>query len=63
MSPVWRARISGESPPDAALPDVYAERGRGLAIIRHFTDRLALRSAPGRGTALILTRCVRNGGA
>lgn len=41
------------------LPDAFAERGRGLAIMRRCTDIFALHSMPGRGTAVVLGRYVR----
>lgn len=39
-----------------SLPDAFAERGRGLAIMRRCTDIFALHSVPGRGTAVVLGR-------
>ena len=42
------------------LPDAFAERGRGLAIMRRCTDIFALHSVPGRGTAIVLGRYLRN---
>ncbi|MGP6157392.1 MAG: ATP-binding protein [Vulcanimicrobiaceae bacterium] len=41
-------------PPD--LPEPSAERGRGLPIMRRCTDIFAIRSLPGRGTAVVLGR-------
>jgi anti-sigma regulatory factor (Ser/Thr protein kinase) len=37
-----------------ALPDAYAERGRGLPIMRRCTDLFSIRSAPGEGTRITL---------
>jgi len=37
-----------------ALPDAYAERGRGLPIMRSCTDIFSVRSAPGQGTRVTL---------
>jgi len=34
------------------LPEAFAERGRGLPIMRRFTDIFSVHSAPGQGTAL-----------
>jgi anti-sigma regulatory factor (Ser/Thr protein kinase) len=36
------------------LPDAYAERGRGLPIMRRCTDLFSIRSAPGEGTRITL---------
>jgi anti-sigma regulatory factor (Ser/Thr protein kinase) len=36
------------------LPDAYAERGRGLPIMRECADVFSVRSAPGRGTHVTL---------
>ena len=41
------------------LPDAYAERGRGLPIMRRYADTLRVRSAPGRGTCVTLGCHVR----
>jgi len=44
-------------PPDLPdLPEPSAERGRGLPIMRRCTDIFAIRSLPGRGTAVVLGR-------
>ncbi len=51
-----RERLRAETEP----PEPFAERGRGLAMMRQFTDHLEVRSEPGRGTAVILTRFVRH---
>ncbi|HEY5258714.1 MAG TPA: ATP-binding protein [Candidatus Baltobacteraceae bacterium] len=40
------------------LPDDLVERGRGLPIMKGFTDIFALRSIPGQGTAVVLGRYV-----
>ncbi|MFN2461743.1 MAG: ATP-binding protein [Candidatus Velthaea sp.] len=42
------------------LPDAYAERGRGLAIMHRCTDHFTVRSTPGQGTAVVLGRYVRH---
>jgi anti-sigma regulatory factor (Ser/Thr protein kinase) len=36
----------------ATLPDVYAERGRGLPIIRRCSEIFSVRSTPGEGTSI-----------
>ncbi len=41
------------------LPDLMAERGRGLPIMRRYTDVCSIRSAPGQGTSVTLGRNVR----
>lgn len=41
------------------LPDGMAEHGRGLSIMRRFTDVFSVRSTPGMGTSVILGRSVR----
>jgi anti-sigma regulatory factor (Ser/Thr protein kinase) len=41
------------------LPGLEAERGRGLPIMRRCTDIFAVRSEPGKGTAVILGRYLR----
>ncbi len=38
------------------LPDVHAERGRGLPIMRRCSDIFALHSEPGYGTAVVVGR-------
>lgn len=40
----------------APLPDAFAERGRGLALMERFTDFFKVDSAPGRGTRVTLSR-------
>jgi stage II sporulation protein AB (anti-sigma F factor) len=40
------------------LPDAYAERGRGLPIMRRCSDIFSVRSAPGQGTRVTLGRYV-----
>ncbi len=47
---------SGTSEP--RLPDSFAERGRGLAIMRSCSDIFSVRSTPGHGTAVTLGRFV-----
>jgi anti-sigma regulatory factor (Ser/Thr protein kinase) len=37
-----------------SLSDAYAERGRGLAIMRRFADVLRVNSVPGQGTRITL---------
>ena len=44
---------------DSALPEPLAERGRGLPLMRRFTDLFALRSEPGAGTRVVLGRFLR----
>jgi anti-sigma regulatory factor (Ser/Thr protein kinase) len=43
-----------ESPVDGALPDMFAERGRGLPIMQRCADVFRIRSAPGEGTLVTL---------
>jgi anti-sigma regulatory factor (Ser/Thr protein kinase) len=43
------------------VPDLLAERGRGLPIMRRYTDLFSIRSQPGKGTAVTLGRSVRYG--
>jgi anti-sigma regulatory factor (Ser/Thr protein kinase) len=38
----------------AELPDAFAERGRGLPIMRRCADIFSVRSAPGQGTRITL---------
>jgi anti-sigma regulatory factor (Ser/Thr protein kinase) len=38
------------------LPDAMSERGRGLPIMRRYSDIFAVHSVPGRGTAIVLGR-------
>ncbi len=45
----------------AGLSDTYAERGRGLAIMRRFADVLNVRSSPGQGTRVTLGCNVHHG--
>jgi anti-sigma regulatory factor (Ser/Thr protein kinase) len=45
--------------PEAELPDALSERGRGLPIMRSCTDIFAVHSVPGKGTAVILGRYLR----
>ncbi|GAC1588105.1 MAG: hypothetical protein NVS3B28_13180 [Candidatus Velthaea sp.] len=44
---------------DSELPDNLSERGRGLAIMHRCTDLFTVRSAPGKGTAVVLGRHLR----
>jgi anti-sigma regulatory factor (Ser/Thr protein kinase) len=45
-------------PPDR-LPDAWSERGRGLPLMRRFSDHLSVRSRPGRGTTVVIERSLR----
>lgn len=54
------AGFSSDAVPNVSLPDAFAERGRGLPIMRRCTDIFALHSVPGRGTAVVLGRYFRN---
>ncbi|GAC1652496.1 MAG: anti-sigma F factor [Vulcanimicrobiaceae bacterium] len=45
--------------PGVDLPDEFSERGRGLPIMQKFTDIFAVRSIPGKGTAVVLGRYLR----
>jgi anti-sigma regulatory factor (Ser/Thr protein kinase) len=42
------------SEPGPALPDAFAERGRGLPIMRRCSDVFTVRSIPGQGTRVTL---------
>jgi len=46
------------------VPNPLAERGRGLLLMKSFSDTFAVRSTPGKGTAVTLARFVgrRNSG-
>lgn len=44
---------------EPTLPEPFAERGRGLPIMRRYTDLFSLRSTPGKGTSVVLGRFVR----
>ena len=46
---------------EPGVPDLLAERGRGLPIMRRYTDLFSIRSVPGKGTAVTLGRSVRHG--
>ncbi len=46
---------------DAHLPPVFAERGRGFAIMKECTDHVVVNSVPGKGTSVVLTRFIRPG--
>ena len=48
-----------EAAENVRLPEPYAERGRGLPIMRHFSDLFSLRSIPGQGTSVLLGRYLR----
>ncbi|GAC1308680.1 MAG: hypothetical protein NVSMB21_14270 [Vulcanimicrobiaceae bacterium] len=41
------------------LPDPTAERGRGLPIMRRCSDILTIESIPGKGTAVVIGRYLR----
>jgi anti-sigma regulatory factor (Ser/Thr protein kinase) len=45
--------------PHVALPDALTERGRGLPIMQRCTDIFAVHSVPGKGTAVVLGRYLR----
>lgn len=45
---------------DGHLPDPLAERGRGVPIMRKYTDLFSVRSSPGKGTAVTLGRDLRS---
>ncbi len=45
--------------PKTPLPDEFAERGRGLPIMERCSDIFAVRSVPGKGTAVVLGRYLR----
>lgn len=50
---------SAAMPEGIALPDDLSERGRGLPIMQKFTDIFSVRSVPGKGTAVVLGRYLR----
>lgn len=45
---------------NACLPDVFAERGRGLGIMRRCSDNVTVKSSPGKGTTVTLRRLIRH---
>lgn len=45
---------AGEGTLKPALPEGFAERGRGLPIMRKCTDVFSVRTAPGQGTRVTL---------
>ena len=45
--------------PRTELPNALAERGRGLPIMQRCSDIFAVRSVPGKGTAVVLGRYLR----
>jgi serine/threonine-protein kinase RsbW len=45
----------------AARPGPLAESGRGLSIMQACMDEVTLRSAPGRGTRVVLGKRIRGG--
>jgi anti-sigma regulatory factor (Ser/Thr protein kinase) len=53
------AGFSNDPIRSVALPDTFAERGRGLPIMRRCSDIFAVHSVPGRGTAVVLGRYLR----
>jgi anti-sigma regulatory factor (Ser/Thr protein kinase) len=44
----------------APMPQPLAERGRGFSIMQRCTDAVAVRTVPGKGTAIILVRHLRH---
>jgi anti-sigma regulatory factor (Ser/Thr protein kinase) len=42
------------------LPDPLAERGRGLALMRRYSDFFSVTSAPSKGTAVTFERMLRH---
>jgi serine/threonine-protein kinase RsbW len=53
-----RARAVPEAPPEHEPPDhaALAESGRGFAIMSACVDEVTLRTAPGRGTRVVLDK-------
>jgi len=43
---------------DERVPEAFAERGRGLPIMRQYADVFSVQTAPGKGTAVVLGRYV-----
>jgi anti-sigma regulatory factor (Ser/Thr protein kinase) len=54
--------FSSVGPSAGCLPDVTAERGRGLMIMRSCSDIFDVKSVPGGGTAVRLGRYLRGVG-
>lgn len=54
--------IPSERTVSETLPDAYAERGRGLPIMRRYADVFSVRSAPGEGTRVTLGCHVHHAG-
>jgi serine/threonine-protein kinase RsbW len=54
-----RASRSPGAADGPAHPGAFAESGRGIAIMRACVDAVTLRSAPGRGTRVVLAKRVR----
>ena len=55
----WRARaVPAVAPPEHELPEhtALAESGRGFAIMSACVDEVTLRTAPGRGTRVVLDK-------
>ena len=53
------ANRSASAASSPAQPSALAESGRGIAIMRACMDAVTLRSAPGRGTRVVLAKRVR----
>jgi len=53
-----RTRAVPKAPPEPELPDhaALAESGRGFAIMSACVDEVTLRTAPGRGTRVVLDK-------
>lgn len=45
---------------DSRLPDLFAERGRGMGIMRRCSDHVSVKSTPGKGTSVTLRRRIRH---
>jgi anti-sigma regulatory factor (Ser/Thr protein kinase) len=53
------AGFSADLPPEPKLPDLAAERGRGLPIMRRCSDIFAIKSEAGQGTAVVVGRYLK----
>ncbi|MDQ6930195.1 MAG: ATP-binding protein [Candidatus Eremiobacteraeota bacterium] len=54
---------SSKAREDVTLPNEFSERGRGLPIMQRFTDIFSVNSVPGKGTAVVLGRYLREPGS
>ena len=52
--------FDADASPGSELPDALSEGGRGIPIMQRCTDIFAVRSVPGKGTAVVLGRYLRD---